>query len=566
MPGTNQPNVILFELVKITKSLSGGPTAVRTLAIHPFLTAPNASNVSSRARETVTQTDSGTLLQKAARALVPISYQGTFGVATRALGPFIGTGEQRERKFYAEVVVLGSCTSKPQVDAVLKGDISFGILGFEPPGAAPEFRFGLDERVASDLASFNPQTDALAVNLYDFFWRVFAQVSIQQFSRRFAYDNGGASGMTAYSLDVLEVGPLLATQGSAISGALQQVVAVYPQWRAVIDAVESFTVPALLDSIPGVANIVLALADEAVDAVVGQLQGIASLSGASGVPPTAALPNVSEGLGLIRGMQSDATAALDAVKAIVGLSPVKGAQGGEIDWTAEDTADTGLETHDATVSLEGLRDALAFPDVAGKFQGMGEDTWQAYIESAGNQQGPVIRDSRSYRVGSADTPRAISRAFGVSWADILDANKLTPDEALQPGRELLIPVIRARGPQGIDGLPILGSHLGVEALGRDMALETAPDADGDILTVTAGACLAQTMRVLYTEEAGNLNAGVESVPETMARAYIERRVRAVVTQDRRIASIQETDVQRTQAGFDVSITVRAITGETVTTG
>jgi hypothetical protein len=171
-------------------------------------------------------------------------------------------------------------------------------------------------------------------------------------------------------------------------------------------------------------------------------------------------------------------------------------------------------------------------------------------------------------VGDTDTPAIIEATYGVSWARVVAVNGQSPLVLLVPGTVLRIPSVRARGSQSIDGLPVLGSHVGQDAWGVDIAMELQADGSGDLLTVAGQDCLMQGLEVLVGQVANDLLDGIDVVSDPAKGLYLAKRLASAYMQDPRVKSATVDAVASTElaGAWDLTGKVNAINGLEIRTG
>ena len=235
----------------------------------------------------------------------------------------------------------------------------------------------------------------------------------------------------------------------------------------------------------------------------------------------------------------------------------------DLDWS-RDVSDPALDTFAQTQSLWELIDALAFQQVACRFYGMSNEEGRAFLEAGGTLGGrpPDIRTTVVHTTTPRDTPASIEQQYGVTWQDVVRLNRRTTDELLIPGQEVGIPRVRSWGAQEIDGLPVFGSHVGSEALGRDPQYPPIVNSDGDYATVQGTDCLLQGAHLRQYE--ADASAGVDDdLPEEVMLSILSERLRGIYEQDRRVSSADVSVTSDGDATVTASIVLHAIDGTDV---
>jgi len=238
----DQLNVILFEVVMTTSLGADLPTLTQTVALHPILTVPTTLTIDDSTRSTVERNLHGAVHTIGGRALRPINYQGDWGVESRFFGPFGGTGVQREKRFYSEVVRLSGAVKQEDVDEAFAGNLGLDISS---------------ALLAGSLARYNQLTDSFAVNLYDFYNGIYRQVEVMSYRKTRSYTRGGATGNINYSLSLREIGPLRVplARVAALSGLLEAVGV----FQDLTDIVKNTDVESIIEGLVSVVALPLAI-------------------------------------------------------------------------------------------------------------------------------------------------------------------------------------------------------------------------------------------------------------------------------------------------------------------
>lgn len=550
--GGGNLNILVFEVGIVTTEPTTGAEVVTTVSVHPLLVVPRSIRYTDASRSPVMETTGGSLLTRAGRALRTVQLDGMFGVETRGLGPYIGSGEMRFQRFYKEVVRMSDALSADDVQAavdILNGTPFISLL----------------------VKPFVEGYSTFYINFYDFWNDVAFQCIVPSFAWSREFRNGGATGNVSYQLAVKEVGPL--KEGGLGNEIISALLAILGTWDDINDVVGAYTATEIIDAQIAVAAIVASELADTMEAVNEQVQAVQSLMGGS---TAASLASDSSNDGIAsffsncRKLAEQGEEAVTALNQALGLGEFDNDPGAiQPELVSGEGSSRALDMAERIGDLEGVIDAARFYEAAGKFFGMGRGEYQAFVLGGGvlGLPGPDSAGSERYPVSFADTPTSIERRFGVSWARILDYNNLTPDEALFPGTVLEVPVARPRGAQGIRGLPTFDSHTGKRAWGVDLPLELTAR-DGDVATVREEAVLSQGATFLVEQVADDLLRAVQSVPDAVKTRYLARRISALFLLDGRFTSTEDVTVAFTPdgSGFDVEATLHAINGGTITTG
>lgn len=549
--GGGNLNIIVVEVGIVTTEPTTGAEVVTTVSVHPLLVAPRSIRYSDASRSPVMETTGGSILTRAGRALRTVQMDGMFGVESRGLGPYIGSGEMRFQRFYKEVVRMSDALSDDDVQAavdILNGTPFISLL----------------------VKPFVEGYSTFYINFYDFWNDVAFQALVPSFGWTREFRNGGATGNISYQLVVKEVGPL--KEGGLGNEIISALLAILGTWDDINDVLGAYTATEIIDAQIAVAAIVASELADTVEAVNAQVQSVQELMGgntAASLASDASNDGIASFFSNCQRLVEQGEEAVTALNQALGLGEVDN-DSGAISPTAVDGegSNRALDMAGRIHDLEGVIDAGRFYQAAGKFFGMGRSDYQAFILGGGalGLFGPDAAGSERHEVALTDTPASIERRYGVTWARILELNNLTPDEALFPGTVLQIPVPRPKGPQGIRGLPTFGSHVGKSAWGIDLPLELIAR-NGDVVTVDEEDVLVQGATFLVEQVADDLLVAVKSVPDAVKTRYLSRRLSALFRLDGRFTSTEDVTVAITPGGgFDVEATLHAINGGTITTG
>lgn len=552
-PGANpggQLNIVIFEVgFRIDREdLRALGRDVITVAVHPLLVVPESFQYSQASRSSVVFSLAGQVKSNGGRAPWMVQLSGTFGVESRGMGPYIGTGDVRLRRFTDEVVRLGEARSQGDVDAcrnLLTESIGIGL----------------------PLQLYDEDVCQFFVNFYDLWHDRAFEVHVQSLSTTRGYRNAGATGLTAYNLSLRELGPLVRGGiGSDLLGPLMDALVAWDQANALL---QSATVDALLQAVTGPAAIVGALFSESVATVQDTVDAVQALFGASA--QQAASSNADAGSSWLDGLESAITAGEALQHTLDGQSaaPVSvGTPDGILSGATLALLGADLDRFANLSALSDVLDGLRMQRTVGALFGLAADDFRALVASGAPAYllGAEVRRTRAYTVSPEDTADRIEARFGVPWGTILSLNDLTPLEALRPGTRLQIPLLRARGPRGVDGLPVFGSQVGEALWGVDLALELDADADGDFRVVSGEDNLVQAADLLVAQAGADLLSQVDHVPPAGRPAYLARRAEGALAADKRFEAVQATvEPDESGAGYTLTLSARAVGGVQITT-
>ncbi len=567
MPGENaggQLNLIMFELGMLTRDPFGVlPDVARTVAIHPMVVVPTQIRYSDTSRGSVQETHDAAVLTVAGRAARTLDLKGTFGVESRGIGPYIGTGELRFQRFYHEVVRLADAVTKPQVDAE-KNPFRSPILSLQ-------------------LKTYNPDLCSFFLNFYDLWHDISFAIQIPSFSWTRGHTQGGAVGMTHYELTGREAGPIVT--GGLGTSILKGLFDVLTTWDQINELVRSYTLEAVTASLGAAVGVVTGQAADSFNAILAQVNskavGVTGLLAGFQVEPTqgevtdqdsndVVLDGYADYLGTSSDLASEARAMADRVASIAPAALANPT--GQVPWstTLNEGQIDALEAADQRELLHGVADAAAFQLAAGAFFGMSRAEYAEWLGSnTRNGRAPNLKGSVQHTVTAWDSPTSLEALYGVDFDTILGLNSLLPDEALLTGRVLIIPRERVIGVQSlVDGLPVFGSHAGRSAWGRDLAADLQTQ-NGALVTIDGEDVLMQGiewMHAQFGEELLEFVAEVDDVPG-VAESLLRQRLTSIYLSDRRFSEIAELAVTVADDGLiEVESTIVAINGEEISTG
>lgn len=545
-------NVYLFEVGLIVRDPDTGDEKVHVVGIHPLLVAPRDVSYNDTSRSPTVQTGTGSVTTVSGRALRTVQMRGSWGIETRGLGPYLGTGFVRAKRFYDECVRLPDALDKDDLKEatdILRGTPFLKLL----------------------LLPYQDEKTVFYVNFYDFFRERKFSARIPRYTDSTHFDRGGASGLIHYEMTIQEEGPLVT--GSLATLAIGLLFKALTTWSAVNDVILTYAAPgAIVGSFAAVGAILLQQFNDTLGAVKSNIDiAVALLSNGPG-----AVTARSDGMAAflsqaatLEGYAQDLVDAFSSSRNEGGGNEFEGAPG-RVEWAEVEGegSNYGLDAADEIAALEDLAFAARFQRIAGNYYGMSETEYQAYLASNGaGATAPVVRGSVEYTVGPSDTEETIEAQFGVGFDLVLDLNRLTPDEALLVGTVLQIPVRRGVGPQPIDGLPTLGSHVGRAAWGTDLPVDLSLQA-GDHRILRDEPVLVQGVDWVITTFGSELQEVVNSVPSVVQHAMLQARLERLLLQDKRVASVDQVVAESVagEALLALRVDLTAINGVTITTG
>jgi len=552
----------MFEVVQVRVLDPTVAAKVTTVAIHPLVVVPSTIRYSDSSRGAIQETALTVTDEIAGRAMRSITLEGTFGVESRGLGLYIGTGELRFKRFYHEVVRLPDAVNKEQVDA--NKDLTRSPL------------------LNLVLASYDEGDSYFAINFYDF-WndRSFA-VRVQQWQdSRGAY--GNADGAVRYTMQLKEAGPLVTGGiGTAIISALFDVLT---GWDNINELFKSYTLDVVIESLGNVVAIVAGQMFETVDALndwfgaakdvlagnTGPVGGTIPIS-SSAAQREATEEEVAVAAGVSAYLDESQKLAdqADEVLAIAAASR-SGAntEQGAVSWSTQNSEGgvAGMEQAQAIDDVYTLGFAARYQQAVGKFAGLSRADYQGLIESTGEAtRGANSGTTKAlHRVAITDTAASISARYNVSWRRILDVNRLLPDEALLPGTELLVPTLRTAGlPERINGLPTFDSHGGRSSWGKDLSVDLRAESSGQLAIVQGEEVLVQGSQWLLKAFEGQLVERLKQTPEPGREKFLRAQIARIYQSDARIEGVIEVRSSVNSERVQLDVVARAIGGVDVT--
>jgi len=536
-----QLNWIVFQVGIVTTDPQTKLEVVTTAGIHPLVVKPRSIKYSDSSRTSVVQTMGGTAITKGGRALRSITMDGTFGVETRGLVGYVGTGDVRFRRFYNEVVRLSDALSSDDVQSCID------LLSGTPA-------------IQALVSPFQADRSVFFINFFDFWHGISCRIEAVSFDWEIGHQRGGASGLRHYNLRMQEAGPI--REGGTGTEILAALMTILGTWDALNQAIASYTTTALLDSTFAGADVLVGQLSNTLEAVADQLQSVQALMGAS--QPLATTPGAVGTASFF----ANVTQMMQQARRIAEVLPSPDFEAPRGRVADDTTGSAALDTAETQGALGDLLDAADFQLSAGVFFGQDRWSFRSWIASGGLQgvTPPNVGSSRTYYVRPADTPWQIEVNTGANWAQILEANGLTPDEALLNGRALQIPQARPKGPPGLNGVATFGSHLGEAIWGLDLPLELEASTAGDLATVSSATVLEQGATFLIEQAADDLLREIGAVPPEVQSNYLAQRLSKTLLSDARIVGIENVTVVQEAVGLSIDIRCRAINGGEVTLG
>ena len=582
--GGHQLNIFVFEVGTISRLPMPDGSYMEipaTVGIHPLVVAPTSIRYTDTSRSSVESTQDGYVVNVAGRAPRRVSFQGSFGVESRGIALYIGTGELRFQKFLHEVVRLPDAINQLQVDAE-KDPLRSPLLNLALAGYVEEFA-------------------AFYINFYDFWNDQKFQVRIPSFSWTRSARQGGAVGLVNYNMEVEECGEIVTGTigGALINGAFEALTT----WTKINTLISSYTPGAIVDSLISTADIVRsqfdatcgALSEWANSATALMNGGAPTLatSRAPSPPPTTSSntfsPSPLPSAAVTEPVTGFASPALPTLFALsdqtieLSESLIEALRNALASAEADSTLQWKntwppipdvelLGVTDEQDQLHALTDAAAAQQAIGALYGMSPEEYREFITSHGSAGvRPDRHNTRRVRVRAWDTLDSIAAGAGIDVETLVRANGgASPVELLLPGSEILVPQRRtAGGPSRIDGLPVFGSHSGAAALGSDFRVDLGADAAGSFARVTEADALQQGIDWLIQTRSVAIMQLLSAFPDIPAvqERMLKEHIGRLVASDRRVVSVSSVRVANNGDGsISIQVDAEGLAGISISTG
>ena len=174
----------------------------------------------------------------------------------------------------------------------------------------------------------------------------------------------------------------------------------------------------------------------------------------------------------------------------------------------------------------------------------------------------------TYKVTQWDTTQSLSDKFGISWRDIAQYNEITALD-LEANLEIEIPIPKTDGNALtiFKNNPVYDAHIGVRALGSDMANDIEAGEDGDFAILANVETFMQGLVNIINTAPGEIpgypswglnNIIGEDMPQMAKDEFVKFRVRDALDQEPRIEQIVSIDASKHDSGYDVKVVVKPI--------
>ena len=540
-----QRNILIFEVGFIRRDPDSGVETARTVALHPLEVVPSSITYDYTSRSAIAETLGAFTATRAGRRPIAVSMQGNWGVEARGVPPFGGTGVERAERFFQEAVRFGDAVTREQAAGFLR-------MGTLPsPGT---------EQIT---ALFDPQRgDTPFVNFYDLWHDRRFECVIRSYQTRVASRQGGATGHRSYSLRLEECGPIVAT--TLVDGYLDELLDGLAVWQRINETIRSFDPAEVVESALGFPVLLSDMMVQTLAAVRGALPDATDLVATRYVsaadPP--AIPVYLGQSAQLAATSQQLVQAKEGTLARMVIPPL-----GQIEWAPiATTTSPVLDWHDLLEDVAELGDAAAFQVAAGVYFGLSRAEYEALITGGDTDAGigGIVTGAAIYRVRDLETAATIERNTGIDFDALLALNRLTPEEALTPGTELLLPTRRRDLPAVIDGLPVFDAHTGQTAWGRDFYADLRAE-DGDFAILSGSDVLVQGIQWLLDTAEPELLGHVTQLGGVGGEDIAAEHLRTLLLSDRRVERVDSISVVQVGAALQVQTRVTAIHGGEVST-
>lgn len=543
-----QRSILIFEAGFVRRDPERGTEVARSVAFHALEVVPSSISYSYGSRSAVTQTLGGLTVTRGGRAPTVVTLQGVWGVEARGVPPFGGTGPERSERFLQEIVRFGDAVTRKDADGFLR-------MGTVPsPGM---------QQITALFDPFDPQRDTPYVNFYDL-WHNQRFQAVVNYDPRIGARQGGATGNRAYVIRVSEAGPIVAS--TLTDGFIEDLLDGLATWQRVNETIRGFDVGNVIDNTLSFPALLVSELTTTVAAVVDSLPSATDLVTTRFVSSAGGSIGVPTYLGQSARMSAAAQQMVEAKESTVARTVTPPL--GQVDWSGMAATRTSsvLEDHALLDSLAELADAGRFQAVAGVFFGLSRVEYEALVTGGDTDAGVggAVTGASIYRVRDLETATTIEQRTGVDFDALLALNRLTPEEALEPGRELLLPTRRRDLPAVIDGLPVFDAHTGQTAWGRDFYADLRAE-DGAFAVLSGTDVLVQGVQWLLDTAEPELLGHVGQLAGVGGEDIAAEHLRTLLQSDRRVERVDSITVVQVGAALQVQTRVTAIHGGEVST-
>ena len=533
--GGGQNNVLLFEMGYVRRTSDPDVEQVITLAVHPLVVAPQQITYADNSRSNVTQSLDRTTRLVTNRANRVVQIAGVFGVENRGYGAYTGTGYVRWQRFYNEIVRWSDCRSQ----------VSLGELINDLTGSV-----AIRER----LRDFDPARCTPFVNFYDLLNVRQFTINADSWTDSIQARGGGATGNRSYTFRFMEAGPIVASRFA--DKVLESLFSGQKIFRDAIGVLQSYDFESVANSFTSIPTTLLATIATTTAAVATKAEKARALFGgtrrAALAPPLVAF----------FGEAQAAVAAIDRLGDLlelqtVSVSPPPGFTT-ETEWLSENPEPFyGILASETMVPSYDALDALGQLVRMGAFFGLAQSEYADIIATGGASQRSVVLQTTQHRVSATDTAASLEQRYGATFDAILEANSMTPDEALFAGTLLTIPLQQSTGPRFIDGLPTFGDQRDKNAWGTDLTLALDDDGDGDFVIASGPSIIVQGVVFIEEQDAAQMMELAQSAGNA-SQVVVGAKLTETLLSDRRIDSVPKIEVSADAQSASVRIDLEVI--------
>jgi len=533
--GGGQNNVLLFEMGYVRRTSDPDVEQVITLAVHPLVVAPQQITYADNSRSNVTQSLDRTTRLVTNRANRVVQLAGVFGVENRGYGAYTGTGYVRWQRFYNEIVRWSDCRSQASLGELIN-DLTGSVA------------------IRERLRDFDPARCTPFVNFYDLLNVRQFTINADSWTDAIQARNGGATGNRSYTFRFSEAGPIVASRFA--DTVLETLFSGQQIFRDAIGVLQSYDPVAIAQSFTSIPTTLLATIATTTAAVATKAEKARALFG--GTRRAALAPPLVSFFG-------EAATAVDAMERLgdlmeqrtVSVSPPPGYIS-QVEWLRDNpepfygilASETMMPTYDAQDAVEQLTRM-------GAFFGIHQTEYAEIIATGGASQRAVVLQTTQHRTSSTDTAASLEQRYGVAFGAILQANSMTPDEALFAGTLLTIPLQQSTGPRFISGLPVFGDQSDKHAWGTDLTLALDDDGDGDFVIVSGPPIIVQG--VVFIEEQGE--SQMMELAQSAGRAsqvLVGAKLTETLLSDRRIDSVPKIEVSAGAQSASIQVDLEVV--------
>ena len=529
--GGGQNNILLFEAGYVFRTSDPDVERIVTLAVHPLVVAPQQIAYADNSRSSVTQTLDRSSRLVSSRANRVVQINGMFGVENRGFGAYTGTGYVRWQRFYNEIVRWSDCRNQASLDELIN-DLTGSVA------------------IRERLRDFDSARCTPFVNFYDLFNVRQFTINADSWTDSIQARMGGATGNRLYTFRFSEAGPIVASRFA--DKALEGLFSGQQIFRDAIGVLQSYDFEAVAGTFTSIPTLLLSTLATTTGAVADKAEKARNLFG--GTRRATLSPPLTAFFGQAQRAVDAAEQIADLVEAteVYVVAPPPGYTT-QTQWLAEEPeAFTGIQASQTMAALYDVQDACAQLLRMGAFFGLDQTAYADIIATGGASQRAVVLQTITHVVSATDTPQSLEARYGATFAAILDANDLMPDDALFAGARLTIPLQQSSGPRFISGLPVFGDQSDRAAWGTDLTLALDDDGDGDFAIASGAPILVQGVTFIEEQGAAQMIELAQSAG-TASQVIVGAKLTETLLSDRRIDSVPKIEVSSDPQGASIRV-------------